>query len=77
MKLIVSWSLKPKTKYWTHLNFDLLVALDEKSGDHQSQVKFIFVDRDCLHKMSQQSNDYWDVSVWTEVVNQPTSAGVG
>lgn len=37
--------------YWTHLNFDMMMALDEKSDDHQSFLIHQSIEP-CMVKMS-------------------------
>ncbi len=45
-----------KPKYWTNTKCDLVVALHDKSGGHQSLQASSSVDHECLHKIWCQSN---------------------
>ncbi len=47
-----------KPKYWTHYGFDLLMALDEETEDHQSFYNSSWGMHECLHQISWQSIQY-------------------
>lgn len=50
-------------------NVDQLMVLEGKSRDQQSNPS----SRHHEHFMAILSGSYWDISVWTKVVNQPTN----
>ncbi len=54
---------------WTK-HFNLMVALNEKSEDHQNLYYSSSVDQECLYKIHRDS---W---VWTKMVDQPTSTAI-
>ncbi len=48
------------------------MVLDEKSTGHQSHSASSSGEHECLCQISQQSNSWWDISVWPKVVNRLT-----
>ncbi len=40
-----------KPKYWANLIFDLMMALDEKVEDHQSDYSSSWGERQCLNRI--------------------------
>lgn len=54
---------------WTKLIFDLMVALEQKLGDHQSRLNPLQTINICTIFQGNWSNSCWDVSVWTTVVD--------
>ncbi len=46
--LVPTHSADGETFYWIHENFDLLVVLDEKSGDHLIYYNLSSGDHECL-----------------------------
>ncbi len=60
-----------KPKYWTKINFDLLVELDEGIWGHQSYY-FDVPEGDmnmCIKFHGNPSNTFWDISLKTTNVN--------
>ncbi len=53
-----------------------MVALEEKSGDHQSQNHPLETMDVCAEFHNNPCNSYWDISVWMKMVDRQTDTAI-